>query len=161
MIPHNSDAGLPDGKGLPEPAMREINPYLGNGDPYGGKTHLEWFTAAQMEAYATARVAASQAERDSARARAASHQADGAAWWKLADERAVEIARLREALAELIACKDLKDAMLTVRSDPYYITQADRMESQYDQRKPVAWERARAALNPPPAAGDSAVKGAL
>jgi hypothetical protein len=55
-------------------------------------------------------------------------------------------ALVHAALVELVACKDLKDAMRTVRSDPYYITQADHIESQYDQRQPLAWEAARKAL---------------
>jgi hypothetical protein len=53
---------------------------------------------------------------------------------------------IAEALRELIACKDLKDAMVTTRSDPYYITEADRMELEYERRKPLAWANARAAL---------------
>lgn len=38
---------------LPEPAMREANPYLGMGsDPYGTQ-NLVWYSADQMRAYAT------------------------------------------------------------------------------------------------------------
>jgi Lar family restriction alleviation protein len=56
---------------------------------------------------------------------------------------------VRAALAELVACKDLKDAMRQYRSDPYYTTRADQLESQYEQRQPIAWDRARAALSAP------------
>lgn len=38
---------------LPEPAMRELNPYHGSRiDPYAGATHLQWYTADQMHQYA-------------------------------------------------------------------------------------------------------------
>lgn len=63
-----------------------------------------------------------------------------------ADSQQAQIERLRAALAELVACKDLKDAMQTTRSDPYYITQADSMEIEYSRRKPLAWDAARSAL---------------
>lgn len=40
---------------LPEPWMRELNPYHGSRiDPYNGATHLQWYTADQMHAYARA-----------------------------------------------------------------------------------------------------------
>lgn len=50
------------------------------------------------------------------------------------------------ALAELVALKDMKDHLTALRSDPYYVTQADALESQYKARKPAAWEAARAAV---------------
>lgn len=62
-----------------------------------------------------------------------------------------EIARLRAALSELVACKNLKDELIRLRSDPYYVTEADRLEIQYDQRKPAAWRAAQEALTPNPA----------
>jgi hypothetical protein len=38
---------------LPEPRMRELNPYHGSGiDPYDGATHLQWYSADQMHQYA-------------------------------------------------------------------------------------------------------------
>jgi hypothetical protein len=53
---------------------------------------------------------------------------------------------LEAALRELVAVKMLKDRLITVRSDPYYTTEADRMEAEYARRKPLAWEAARKAL---------------
>lgn len=44
---------------LPEPAMKELNPYLGGGsDPYDGATHLQWFTESQLRDYGDRRAAA-------------------------------------------------------------------------------------------------------
>ncbi len=54
---------------------------------------------------------------------------------------------LRAALVELVACKDLKDDLHRLRSDPYYITQADAAEIEYRRCKPVAWAAARAAID--------------
>ena len=54
--------------------------------------------------------------------------------------------KLAEALRDLIACKELHDAMVTTRSDPYYITQADHLEAQLERREGPAWDAARAAL---------------
>jgi hypothetical protein len=52
-----------------------------------------------------------------------------------------QVARLTEALRELVACKDLKDAVLRGESgDPATDYAA------YVRRKPLAWEAARAAL---------------
>jgi hypothetical protein len=36
--------------------------------------------------------------------------------------------------------------MVTTRSDPYYITEADRMELEYERRKPLAWANASESL---------------
>src|SRR6185369_9571815 len=53
---------------------------------------------------------------------------------------------LRAALAELVACKDMKGEVQRLRSDPYYTTQADFLEIKYERRRDAAWEAARAAL---------------
>jgi hypothetical protein len=50
----------------------------------------------------------------------------------------------REALHELVACEDMKLEVQSLRSDPYYITEADAMELRYEERRDKAWERARA-----------------
>lgn len=47
-----------------------------------------------------------------------------------------EVEALRTALAELVACKDMKDAGLCSTED----------EDEYFRRKPAAWSAARAAL---------------
>lgn len=60
-------------------------------------------------------------------------------------ERTREVGRLREALAELVACKDLID---TAESTSY-ITDDDVRRAlvlDYQHRKPLAWAAARAAL---------------
>lgn len=62
-------------------------------------------------------------------------------------ERDRDVERLRAALVELVACKDLKDELTRLRSDPYYITQADIREAAYERRKPAAWGAARAAID--------------
>ncbi len=54
--------------------------------------------------------------------------------------------RLRAAISELVACKDLKDEVLMARSDPYYSTHADQLEQQYKNRRTKAWAAAREAL---------------
>jgi hypothetical protein len=45
-------------------------------------------------------------------------------------------------LRELVALKRLKDEARTTRSDPYYVTQADALEIEYERRKPAAWAAA-------------------
>ncbi len=62
--------------------------------------------------------------------------------------------RLRAALAELVHLKDLKDEherrkqrrLHWLRRDPDEVAELARMKSSYDQRKPLAWAEARAAL---------------
>ena len=58
--------------------------------------------------------------------------------------------RLKEALGELIACRELHFAWLTTRSDPYYITEAGHMEAEFDRREPAAWDAASEALRSAP-----------
>ena len=58
----------------------------------------------------------------------------------------IELDEARAIIAELVAVKDLKDTWRTVQSDPYYITYAGQLEIEYDRRKPLAWEAARAWL---------------
>jgi hypothetical protein len=55
-------------------------------------------------------------------------------------------ARLEEALRGLVELKAMKGELLNLRSDPYYASQAAMLEVQYEQRKPLAWDKARAAL---------------
>jgi hypothetical protein len=62
-----------------------------------------------------------------------------------------EITRLRAALSELVACKNLKDELTRMQSDPYYVTKAGQLELEYDRRKPAAWKAAQEALAPNPA----------
>lgn len=57
---------------------------------------------------------------------------------------------VRAALVELVAVRDLKDELQSLRADPYYTTEADTAEARYEYRKPRAWEAARAALAPQP-----------
>lgn len=57
-----------------------------------------------------------------------------------------ECNKLRAALTELVACQDLKYDIYSLRSDPYYTTDADRAEAQYERRKPAAWAAAREVL---------------
>lgn len=51
-----------------------------------------------------------------------------------------------EALRELVACEDMRLEVQSIRSDPYYITEADAMELKYEQRRDKAWDRARAVI---------------
>ena len=69
---------------------------------------------------------------------------------ELASEFAASHQRLKEALAELIACKELRFAWLTMRSDPYHIMQAEYMEAELDRREPAVWDAAVAALKDAP-----------
>jgi hypothetical protein len=55
-------------------------------------------------------------------------------------------ARLEEALRGLVELKAMKGELLNLRSDPYYASQAAMLEVQYEQRKPLAWAKARTAL---------------
>jgi hypothetical protein len=61
-------------------------------------------------------------------------------------------ARLEEALRGLVELKAMKGELLNLRSDPYYASQAAMLEVQYEQRKPLAWAKARTALRPHPPA---------
>jgi integrase len=53
---------------------------------------------------------------------------------------------LEEALRGLVELKAMKGELLNLRSDPYYASQAAMLEVQYEQRKPLAWAKARTAL---------------
>ena len=64
------------------------------------------------------------------------------------------MSKAREALAELVACKDLKDEELRQRQrrpvrDPQKILRCNEMQAEYRRRSPLAWEAARAALIAP------------
>jgi hypothetical protein len=67
---------------------------------------------------------------------------------------------IRNALAELVALKDLKDEESRLRQrrecsilrQPNKLADANAMREEYNRRKPVAWDSARAALAAPPAA---------
>lgn len=84
------------------------------------------------------------------------HQSDAISWAEV--KRQFKAARtaqlylmserdaLRVALADLVALDDLKGTLQALRSDPYYVTEADRMEAKYEDRKPLVWDRARAVL---------------
>lgn len=67
---------------------------------------------------------------------------------------------MREALAELVACKDLNDWLGSEES--FREENFDRWKTghvEYARRKPLAWEKARAALasEPAPQAGEPRV----
>jgi hypothetical protein len=53
---------------------------------------------------------------------------------------------LEEALRGLVEIKAMKGELLNLRGDPYYASQAAMLEVQYEQRKTLAWDKARAAL---------------
>lgn len=56
---------------------------------------------------------------------------------------------LLAALLELVACKELKDRIDAADLSLYSIADAERandMQAEYDRRKPLAWEAARAAI---------------
>lgn len=63
-------------------------------------------------------------------------------------QQQAELSRMRTALEELIACKDLKDAIDNNDSDGIDRTFAelDDMVKDYERRKPLAWKAARAAI---------------
>jgi hypothetical protein len=70
-------------------------------------------------------------------------------YWKYRTEAAeAQVAELRKALAELIACKDLKDAF-----EPHFFQTGQhtaehaRMKLDYERRKPLAWKAARAIVD--------------
>ena len=60
--------------------------------------------------------------------------------------RAALTSESMEALRELVACEDMRLEVQSIRSDPYYITEADAMELKYEQRRDKAWDRARAVI---------------
>lgn len=53
---------------------------------------------------------------------------------------------VERALAELVACKDLKDRMLGVFTSEISHDDCDAIEAEYRRRQPLAWEAARAAM---------------
>jgi len=65
--------------------------------------------------------------------------------------------RLEVVLRELVECKDLKDEELRLRQrravwlrgDAGMADEVNAMRDDYNRRKPLAWEAARSALNPP------------
>jgi hypothetical protein len=69
-----------------------------------------------------------------------------------------EAQALREALAELVACKDLKEAVYggVICKTGEDTKRWYAMEAEYKHRKPLAWEAARAALaSSPPAVAEA------
>lgn len=83
-----------------------------------------------------------------------------AAWQARANLRAQQAAtaapEVREALAELVALKDLKDEVMrrkqrrsyVFRRDEDDVRAVDAMEDDYKRRQPLAWAAARAAIAP-------------
>ncbi len=72
---------------------------------------------------------------------------DGCELWRADRRRAAaegEAARLRAALAELVALKDMKDRLKQLHE----MGHGTDYENYY-KRKPLAWAAARAALEPP------------
>lgn len=84
-------------------------------------------------------IATLTAERDEAKETAQE-------WWDAYREQRDRAARLEEALRGLVELKAMKGELLNLRSDPYYASQAAMLEVQYEQRKPLAWAKARTAL---------------
>jgi hypothetical protein len=77
------------------------------------------------------------------------HRPEAAALLReLASEQA-EIERLRAALTELVACKDLKDRLDSPGIADLDSGRLPTMRRGYDSRKPRAWAAARAALEKP------------
>jgi hypothetical protein len=163
--PDPSDAGLPDGKGLEVvgtvtttragvqwfyPAGE--SPYLDNAIEC-----VEVVRKTDAEAYAIARVAASHAEiarltddRNSWCEQASARTGDAV---RFAAERDAALARekaLREALAEVLALPQLAPEFSALDCGI-----GTRL------RIGIVLLNARAVLNPPPAVGDSAVKGGV
>ncbi len=57
--------------------------------------------------------------------------------------------KMRAALAELVACKDLKDRLdAAFKSAHASLAQIGSMEEEYRRRKPLAWAAARALVQP-------------
>jgi len=55
--------------------------------------------------------------------------------------------RLRAALAELVACKDLKEQVAQLNAErPFPMHAFQLAEAAYNRRRPLAWGAARAAL---------------
>ena len=71
---------------------------------------------------------------------------DVVAAFKTAPPRTALTRESMEALRELVACEDMRLEVQSIRSDPYYITEADAMELKYEQRRDKAWDRARAVI---------------
>jgi hypothetical protein len=67
-------------------------------------------------------------------------------WRAHAEAAEARATRLEEALRGLVELKAMKGELLNLRSDPYYASQAAMLEVQYEQRKPLAWAKARTAL---------------
>jgi hypothetical protein len=59
---------------------------------------------------------------------------------------------MREALAELVALKDLKDRLASGLNEVSYFQGGKYLLAEYERLKPIAWENARAALAAQPAA---------
>ncbi len=91
-------------------------------------------------------------EKEMAEVEADAREANEAAWSQVAKKNLayLEVKRLRAALAELVACKDLKDR---IENTPF-LDQGTRawhdLRNEYQTRKPLAWAAARAALGEKP-----------
>jgi len=65
---------------------------------------------------------------------------------------------LREALAELVACKDLKETAEKYEENLAYKEECVEAKLEYSQRQPIAWQKARLALEQIPPAYTEAQK---
>ncbi len=104
--------------------------------------------AAERDAQPVAADDAALIERLRARRR---NVADASLEWEAADRIAAltasqPVASLRAALAELVACKDLKDRYTAIQCGIVRDEMYKRMRDDYNRRKPLAWAAARAAL---------------
>ena len=54
--------------------------------------------------------------------------------------------RVRAALEELVACKDLKEKAARLHAQRPWPQEAENATNEYERRQPLAWKAARAAL---------------
>ena len=120
----------------PHCGMQKYRPGMSAPLPHQGQPAAELAVQMQYAAESRAAWARADAERERAYAQYAAAQATAE--------------RLTKALAELVACKDLRDA-IDCQVWPNE-EQRERARRDYAYRKPLAWSAARAAL----AASDSA-----